>query len=158
MLTFFFLLKSTFCKIEQIPKQGYPTTYIQGTTLILSNDSIYTFGGFKDFKLSSTLKSFNLSSKTWSEISVSSQDLPEERTDSSGFEYNQNLYILGGKSQNSILNDFWQFNLVTLTWKQIFQSGHIPTPRLKPIYCVFNQSLYLFGGEVVKDFDSKFYK
>src|SRR5574343_1997823 len=91
MVILLFIINSCLCSIEKIPKQGYPSIYIEGNTLIFLNDSIYTFGGIKNNELTSFLKSFDILSRTWSDISPSSQNNPLERTDSSSFTFNNNL-------------------------------------------------------------------
>lgn len=65
------------------------------------------------------------------------------------------MYVFGGKSDKSVkLNDLWQFNLQTHTWKRASVVDDVkPEVRSGHSSCVYDNMIIVFGGiyEVTKE-------
>lgn len=56
--------------------------------------------------------------KEWKQI-VTNGDIPLPRTSHSAVIYNNCMYVFGGYSGEIYLNDFYEYNFLTNTWKNI---------------------------------------
>ena len=56
------------------------------------------------------------------------------------------LFIFGGVTAAGPVNDLWAYNLVTLTWAQVAQSGSIPPSLGAPAGLFIGRWLYVYSG------------
>ena len=57
-----------------------------------------------------------------------------------------NVYIFGGKNDNSRLNDLWVFSLTDFKFKKMPDAGEIPVIRNGHTLTYYDNKLYVFGG------------
>jgi N-acetylneuraminic acid mutarotase len=57
-----------------------------------------------------------------------------------------NIYIFGGKNEETRFNDLWMFNLKTLSYELLPANGDIPAVRNGHTMSFYNDRLYVFGG------------
>lgn len=57
-----------------------------------------------------------------------------------------NIYIFGGKNEESRFNDLWMFNLKTLEYELLPANGDVPAVRNGHTMSFYNDRLYVFGG------------
>ncbi len=55
------------------------------------------------------------------------------------------MYVFGG-STGSAMNDFHRLDLSTNKWSQVSSTGPVPGHRFCHVACVYNTSMYVFGG------------
>jgi hypothetical protein len=80
-----------------------------------------------------TVPSFAGTSPTWTELTPAAS--PPARSDHGlAFDPATDLvYLFGGQSDFTALNDLWTFDAATATWTEIEASGDLPPPRFTPI-------------------------
>jgi hypothetical protein len=118
------------------------------------NDSIYVFGGLnvKDETSATqqipnnTLLKYNANDSTWTTILPNSKS-PIARNWHSSVEFNNELYIFGGKS-NGYLNDLWKYDPIVNVWSQIryIQNDTVPSARYGHKCVVIKNEMYVYGG------------
>lgn len=59
---------------------------------------------------------------------------------------NNNLYIFGGKNDNTRLNDIWSFSLNDYKFSRLKDEGEIPSIRNGHSMNCHDGKLYVFGG------------
>ena len=68
-------------------------------------------------------------------------------------EYKASFYIFGGSGKDTILNDFFSFDLKTKSFTEIKPSDTFPTPRSGTKLSINSSNIYFFGGYTNKDGD-----
>jgi len=58
----------------------------------------------------------------------------------------ENLLIVHGGRNNFVLEDLHILNFENKTWAEISATGRLPPPRHSHLICVYNSSIYLYGG------------
>jgi hypothetical protein len=106
----------------------------------LQGDIYYFSGRNDDNEYVDVIAAFNVRSKRWRYIIPSNDAHPgkrktELRVTSAGLidEAKQTLYVFGGESSKSLLNDLWSFDLSTnrvrpRQWSEVKCSGQVPPP------------------------------
>ncbi|ETW05962.1 hypothetical protein, variant 3 [Aphanomyces invadans] len=56
------------------------------------------------------------------------------------------LYLFGGWSGKTALNDVWRFDLTTLEWTLVHAEGKVPRPRNNHASAVVDRKIYIHGG------------
>lgn len=82
---------------------------------------MYIFGGYLEGTRMNDIQEFCFNTNTWSVVQVDQcSPAPVPRSGHSAVFYNDCMYVFGGKDDDSEkLNDLWQFNFLTSTWKKI---------------------------------------
>jgi N-acetylneuraminic acid mutarotase len=80
---------------------------------------------------------------------IPSQGYPTQYPRYSSLLFSSNkLYTFGGSDNNELSNDLHYFDLSTSTWNELFPfNTAIPEPRLNSLSFVYNQNLFIFGGQ-----------
>ena len=120
----------------------------------LSENTFLVFGGFVNGSRVNELCRFSVPSNQTIEGSVCESQQPAEqcpkpRASSSSAVYNGKLYVFGGQDDdNNKLDDLWEFDLSTGTWREIqIQEGDLrPIPRSGHTAVTYNSRMYIFGG------------
>jgi len=75
-------------------------------------------------------------------------DAPIQRTSHASVIKNGKMYVFGGFSGENYLNDLWEFNIETETWRDITEeaSGTRPAPRSRFCAAVHGDHMYILGG------------
>ena len=106
------------------------------------------FGGFKQGNRTNEVATYNFATNSWTNVLVPSGDaLPCPRSGHSATLHNGNMYIFGGKDNESEkLDDLWVYNIADSKWTQLNPEGDIPYPRSGHSCDIYDDWLVLFGG------------
>jgi N-acetylneuraminic acid mutarotase len=121
-----------------------------------SSQQMVVFGGFEDGERTNEILIFNLKNTIWSTVKQDPKNKgPCARSGHSACIHGGNMYIFGGKSDNSTkLNDLWQFNISSHKWTQLHGVDEvIPEPRSGHSALIYDGVMLVFGGlfEVTKE-------
>ena len=84
--------------------------------MAIINDSLYTFGGYNIQKLNEFYE-FNINKHSWKKVKFTGK-APCPRSGHLMSSLKNKLYIYGGTDNNDkALNDFYEFNIYTISWK-----------------------------------------
>ncbi|CEG46013.1 Kelch repeat-containing proteins [Plasmopara halstedii] len=120
------------------------------------NDSLYIFGernlptvpirSSSANRPSNNFYEYNLVKKEWTSLSGSGV-APSQRKSHSVVIYKDSLFVFGGFDGDRRLNDFYSYNFLTQTWTDVFvNAGQSPTPRFGHAAVVYDNEMYIFGG------------
>lgn len=111
---------------------------------------IFFFGGYinKHTQLCNDAYIYDIEDNHFTAINnFDLQEIPAKRTDHSLTNFEENIYVFGGASENKkILGDFYKFSLKNMKWKAIKGEGVRIQPRFGHTACSYENSMYLFGG------------
>ena len=118
--------------------------------------SMVIFGGFQGGERVNEVAFYNLKTNVWQKVVYANEALvPSARSGHSAVAHQGHMYVFGGKSDKSVkLNDLWQFNLQTHTWKRASVVDDVqPEVRSGHSSCVYDNMIIVFGGiyEVTKE-------
>ncbi len=84
----------------------------------------------------------------WENVEIApGQPCPCPRSGHSASIYNGNMYVFGGKDENSEkLNDLWVYNIADKRWVEIEADGEIPFERSGHSSDIYEDYLVIFGG------------
>eukprot|EP01080_Neovahlkampfia_damariscottae_P002565 gene2565-3527_t len=125
-----------------------------GSTFCYYDTHIYMFGGdgYPDF--SNDIFQFSLEDLTWKIVEIKNQIKPKPRGFHSSFVYNDSMFIFGGKKkakyefqEHELLNDLYEFDFKTSTWKYITINGFQINGRYESQLYIENDVLYVLGGK-----------
>ena len=108
-----------------------------GRTLTSSIDDLAVFSFAVSFPISSTTLSHIGQTLTWSPMFPTGPS-PEPRDSHTAAIHQGKMYIYGGKSNMTILNDLWALDLSTNTWQKI-----------SPTFCDFSAGLVIYNSLVM---------
>eukprot|EP00210_Caulerpa_lentillifera_P002731 g2611.t1 len=124
---------------------------IAGHTVVPWRGSLLVLGGHvksKDVSEKMPIRSLDLQSMKWSEVSVTGE-IPVSRGGHSATLLGSKVYIFGGEDRaRRPLSDLHVLDLTTLVWKQITTSqNRLPTPRSAHVGASYlNRYILYFGG------------
>ncbi len=129
----------------------------------VGNGKVALFGGRGGYSINDTYFGsvyndvwvYDTSTQTWTEITTSSTSVPEERFWSVVFYAgNDTLIVMGGvDSEETMLQDCWEFDLNTGDWTQSSLSGDIPDDVVGPIVQMSDTRYILVNGECGQAFN-----
>ena len=83
----------------------------------------------------------------WLTISPSVESFPDRFDHSAGFvKSSECVYVFGGNSQNSVLDDFLKFCFAKSKWEVVRKIEPWPSARYDHKMIVYKESLFVFGG------------
>ena len=143
-------------KWHQIHGQGSPPHTLLGQQVVSRNGKLYVFGGERSGYISGEVYVFDTATGVWT-YSDPKGPQPSPRMDYSGCEYEDVLYIFGGKSETGdVLSDLWIFDLGAEAWVEetakayVVDTGLYATGQLGGGHShscsVLNDTMVLFGG------------
>jgi len=118
-----------------------------GHSTVKMDTEIVVFGGAdeSDLDLNELLVYYKDEDK-W-EHKVPQNNPPPPRKNHCAFIYDEKMYIFGGSSGSTCLNDFWHYDFDTQIWTQLDSSrGDTPKPRTEATMTVLGDKAYLQGG------------
>jgi len=110
---------------------------------------MYIFGGWNGFskRWFNDVYELCLETKRWRSVQAKGE-APAQRTSHASVIKSGKMYVFGGFSGENYLNDLWEFDLVTETWKDISEecTGQRPAPRSRFCAAVHGDHMYILGG------------
>jgi N-acetylneuraminic acid mutarotase len=134
---------------------------------VISSNSkyIYLFGGYDGSAWLNDLWKFDVESARWSCIQESSDPRPDhnDKGESSlgttvrgkvptrrfgyvSVVHDEKLLLWGGFDGSRWLSDMYVFDFASKEWKQIIQTGKLPSPRSCPAWAKDDTHVYIQGG------------
>jgi N-acetylneuraminic acid mutarotase len=98
----------TSCLIETLGERFSPRSAL---TVVMYNDKMYTFGGWNGFsrKWFNDLHELDIDTRRWRRIEAKG-DVPTQRTSHAAVVKDKKMYVFGGFSGETYLNDLYEFN------------------------------------------------
>lgn len=122
----------------------------RGHSAVIYGDSMYIFGGFEDFRGSSSqLWEYDLMNQRWELRNLSSLSAiqPEPRHSHSAIVHDCNMYIYGGLSNLKPLGDLWRWSWRDKRWFKEKTRGRSPGQLHGHSAIQAFGSMFVFGGE-----------
>jgi Galactose oxidase, central domain/Tyrosine-protein kinase ephrin type A/B receptor-like len=123
-------------------------TLIRNSYAISSKgQSVYLFGGknTESNKIFNSLIELDLNTSVWG-ILANDSSAPSARIFCSLEIINGDLYLFGGISGSTYLNDLWVFDLDTMLWESVKAQGAIPSPRSSHASGSEGDIMIIWGG------------
>lgn len=133
---------------ENVPVKGEIPSPRQAVEGVLIENQFLIFGGGPiEGPYSNKVYFLNTENNTWSEVAYLPKGIaPPPRGVMSMVAWKQYVYMFGGYSKKTHLDDFYCFDTVSATWRKIDAKGTIPSPRRGASFVSYKNKLYLFGG------------
>lgn len=115
----------------------------------LLNGSLYIFGGYSGTERVNSFFAYSMVEKRWCPVlpAANSAPPPSPRDRHVAVAFGNSIYIHGGFDGISRIGDLWEFNLSTMTWRQVIGlHGRAPSPRHSHAAVVHGHRIFLFGG------------
>lgn len=113
------------------------------------NGSLYVFGGYNGQARVNDFHAFSFADRRWSPVlaSANSGRPPSPRDRHISVVFGSSFYVFGGFDGTSRTNDFFGFDVTSMTWREVIpRSGRPPSERHSHAAVVHNTSMYVFGG------------
>ena len=129
----------------RIPERALP-----GTSSAFGR--LYIFGGVNSESLLGDLQVWDPLAKNWTNLTKMNEAAPSPRVGHglAAIESFQKLYMFGGivrsSGTDSLSSEFYEFDLVTSSWKNISQLCSSMAPRAFFGFTAASNKLYVFGG------------
>ena len=111
------------------------------------------FGGYSGDARKNDFHWFNFETRQWSLVheGIYNGNPPSPRDRHTAGVYNDCFYVFGGFDGTSRVNDFYEYNFLTSTWRQVpfnfrGNSESPPSPRHSHSSVMHKNSFYVFGG------------
>jgi len=133
---------------EHLPPSGEVPTPRQAVEGVLIGNQFFIFGGGPiEGPYSNKVYSYNIENSTWFEVAYLRQGVaPAPRGVMSLVAWKNYMYMFGGYSERTHLNDLYCFDSVANTWRKVDAKGTIPSPRRGASFVLYKDKLYLYGG------------
>lgn len=151
---------------EQLETTGAKPGFLSHHRSVLIGEEMYIFGGMKsDIENNCDLFSLNMKTLQWKVIQPEGDEKPEGRDDHSICASENSIYVFGGFVKGKRMNDLYEYNIETNTWKILskftdiddFSSEELkyqfPVPRCGQDMVYYQNKIYMFGGR--NDFNDK---
>jgi len=129
-------------------------------TAVLYTHKIFVFGGICMQQYSDSLYCYDLELQKLSQLNPTPI---RDRADHTAVVWKNKMYIFAGwavaerNEDRCWFNDLYEFDFVTLHWRQIVGKGEIPTPRCSHVAIASNDYMYTFGGYNGKDYTNELF-
>lgn len=113
------------------------------------NGSLYVFGGYNGQARVNDFHAYSFASRRWSPVlaAANSGRPPSPRDRHVSVVHGTSFYVFGGFDGTSRTNDFFGFDLTSMTWREVVpRSGRPPSERHSHASVVYGNSMYVFGG------------
>jgi N-acetylneuraminic acid mutarotase len=135
--------------IETSECEGNPTNRY-GSSLVFNSklDCLFLFGGMdKEEEYLNDVHQFYFKSNEWT-LTEDDGDLPEKRIGQSITRYGDLVFLSNGFNGESFLHDLFEFNMETLIWTEITESGiESLSERACNSLIYFDGNLIMYGGD-----------
>ncbi|KAJ4458739.1 putative 60S ribosomal protein L5 [Paratrimastix pyriformis] len=116
---------------------------------VVYQKKIFVFGGEADGRLLADLWEYDFDRNIWDCVAIAGPQ-PACRSSHTAVVYRSHMYLFGGYGAKGALNDLYAYNFETRTWRQIVAqqpASEVPTPRRRHSAIVFEDQMYIFGGD-----------
>ena len=134
-----------------------PNKMKHSSSVLNGDETVTIFGGSNGSTYYNSIYNFNLVSNSWSYSIVvkdnnasdtehgNSSGIPSSRHGHTSVEYNNKMYMFGGKDGSTTYYDTWEYDLTTTTWtkKALAPSSYA---RYEHTSIIYNGDMYVFGG------------
>lgn len=126
-------------------------------TAVMVGKSMFVFGGWNGTTCMNDMYELRVDTQTWAKVQVTGE-VPSTRCSHGATVFEDGassvMTIFGGYSiekstdnhNKGYLNDLYQFDLVTRSWKHVRTGGTAPSPRSRFRMVSHMDSIYLFAG------------
>eukprot|EP00163_Fabomonas_tropica_P011116 TRINITY_DN2164_c0_g1_i11.p1 TRINITY_DN2164_c0_g1~~TRINITY_DN2164_c0_g1_i11.p1 ORF type:complete len:353 (+),score=59.46 TRINITY_DN2164_c0_g1_i11:89-1147(+) len=114
-----------------------------------ANNTIFFFAGnTANEATTDELWRYNVTSDTFQNMYTGQAVWPTKRAYYASFidQTNGYIYYFGGKDDTILYNDLWRYNIEENTWRELRPRGTRPSPRWGATISVYNDLVYLYGG------------
>lgn len=120
-----------------------PPVAVGGASSVLANNVVYFFGGLSQKRHYNTLFHYDLTTSQWGEHVL--KDIPP-RHGANLIAFGNNLLIIGGRNDFSILTDIWSVDLRSFESRQLMLSGDIFSGKSGGSCIQLNSNSFLLIG------------
>ena len=96
-----------------------PNVRYQHTSIYYDNKMVVFGGDTGNYNYVNDVWEFDLKTNTWRNITPTDGTAPNVRSQHTSIYYNNKMVVLGGTTHMGRLNDIWEFDLTTNTWRDI---------------------------------------
>ncbi|KAJ9464292.1 Actin-fragmin kinase [Diplonema papillatum] len=120
--------------------------------VVRRGNQMILFGGRLVYQRRSDVYALDLDTYKWKNVTPGAEKGPSpvDRAAHAAVLWRDHMVVFGGDRDSgdgqSHLNDLWQLNLDTYTWKELHPTGDVPSARLGHDCAVSGDTMYLFGG------------
>jgi hypothetical protein len=121
------------------------------------NNEMYLFGGYGLFTYKNIITRYDFKSGEWNQVQTRGIKLPEPRTVAYNLQYDNTLYVFGGKTNDennipkykAVQPELWKLYLPTMTWSYVSRyNPELLTPFENKIQ--YKDKLYLVEGYITE--------
>ena len=129
---------------ETAPK---PYRRNEHTSIYYNNKMVVFGGGYTGDNYLNDVWEFDLTTNTWSNITPTDETAPKVRSGHTSIYYNNKMIVFGGISGSERLNDLWEFDLTTNTWRDITPNPQPPVDMTTGDFSFpYHSNKYLSAG------------
>jgi len=114
-------------------------------TYVFSSPLLILFGGNTESGVSDDLFFYDTVTNAWTEAPQVGDAWPSARCDAGGLVYNNSLFIFGGKSDSSFLNDMWVWDSLAMSWSLLGKSSLLSSGS--SVAQISDDTYLFFGGQ-----------
>jgi len=145
--------------VKVSPSKGKLPKFARHAAVTIEN-KIYTFGGYDGVREHFQLCTYSPDTNEW-DTPTTTGDKPVSRTNHAAASIGSKMFMFGGMYKESgerliFLDDFYELDTLTLTWKNLQPKGIKPSPRCGHRLVTFGEKLLLFGGGSGEHWDRKY--
>jgi len=121
------------------PRQAVGGNFVKDSLVIFGGGPVegpYDNGAFK----------YSITESKWVKVKNNTHDYPPPRGVMAIGVVGDNMYMFGGYSERTHLDDFYVLNTTADTWQRLNTTGDVPSPRRGATFVTYNDKLYLYGG------------
>ena len=123
--------------------------YYRGAQVV--NDKMIVFGPNKNGGM--YIHCLDLHSWIWTKLSPRGNPC-SKRSGASSWAHKGKIYYFGGHHDKTANNQVVSYNISTNSWEWPNARGDIPSPRSYPLITISDDTVFLFGGDIVNDENS----
>ncbi|PAA55362.1 hypothetical protein BOX15_Mlig010006g2, partial [Macrostomum lignano] len=143
---------------EEAQQMGAQPPPLCNFSLTVCRDTLFVFSGESGSKSSNKLYQYDFSSSHWSVINRDNvlgcvAPAPEKVFGHSMLSYGRHLFVFGGVTGSSVMNQLFSYDLDDKTWSTVEPAAgsRVPDGRLYHSAVLVDSSMYIFGGNVEKN-------
>ncbi len=137
--------------LHSAPSDGMnkPSERTEHCLVYVGNSTMMMFGGYNWKTTLNDTWELDIFTKTWKEIMIQGTNPPARSRFAMAYAGNSKVIVFGGDhdGKEDYLNDTWEYDTISHTWKEYNKKGMRPSPRKHCVMIrVSDEKLILFGG------------